>query len=77
MANQYKEAGVDVESGEKAVDSIKNMVASTYDQSVIDGLGGFGAMYSLQSHFAKYDDPVLSSGTDGVGTKLMLAIQAK
>ncbi len=77
MANQYKEAGVDVESGEKAVNSIKDMVASTYDQSVVDGLGGFGAMYSLQSHFAKYDDPVLISGTDGVGTKLMLAIQAK
>lgn len=75
--NQYKEAGVDIESGEKAVNSIKDMVASTYDQSVVDGLGGFGAMYSLQSHFTKYDDPVLISGTDGVGTKLMLAIQAK
>ncbi|GAA6114197.1 phosphoribosylformylglycinamidine cyclo-ligase [Apilactobacillus apinorum] len=76
MADQYKQAGVDVESGEKAVTAIKGMVASTYDQSVVDDIGGFGAMYSLQSHFAKYDNPVLVSGTDGVGTKLMLAIQA-
>lgn len=76
MADQYKKAGVDVANGEKAVTSIKNMVASTYDQSVVDDIGGFGALYSLQSHFAKYDNPVLVSGTDGVGTKLMLAIQA-
>jgi phosphoribosylformylglycinamidine cyclo-ligase len=76
VSNQYQEAGVNIAKGEQAVQDIKGMVASTYDQSVVSGLGGFGAMYSLQSHFAKYDQPVLVSGTDGVGTKLMLAIQA-
>ncbi|MEJ6400466.1 phosphoribosylformylglycinamidine cyclo-ligase [Nicoliella lavandulae] len=76
MADQYKEAGVDIESGAKAVDQIKSIVKATQDANVIGGIGGFGAEYSLKDSFAKFKNPVLISGTDGVGTKLLLAIQA-
>ncbi|MHA8110968.1 phosphoribosylformylglycinamidine cyclo-ligase [Lactobacillaceae bacterium Melli_B4] len=76
MADQYKEAGVDINNGAKAVDQIKSIVKATQDANVIGGIGGFGAEYSLKDSFAKFDNPVLVSGTDGVGTKLLLAIQA-
>ncbi|UQS86744.1 phosphoribosylformylglycinamidine cyclo-ligase [Nicoliella spurrieriana] len=76
MADQYKQAGVDIESGAKAVDQIKSIVRATQDANVIGGIGGFGAEYSLKDSFAKFKNPVLISGTDGVGTKLLLAIQA-
>lgn len=70
MSNPYKEAGVNVEEGQRAVELMRGHVNKTLDQNVLQGLGSFGAMYSLGKG---YLDPVLVSGTDGVGTKLKLA----
>lgn len=68
----YADAGVDVDEGARAVDAIKAAVAATNRPEVIGGLGGFGSLFSAQ--FLKdMEDPVLVSGTDGVGTKLALA----
>ncbi len=67
--NPYKEAGVNVEEGYRTVKLMGEHVKRTQNANVLQGLGGFGAMYSLNG----YDDPVLVSGTDGVGTKLKLA----
>jgi phosphoribosylformylglycinamidine cyclo-ligase len=66
----YKDAGVDIEAGYAVVDGIKTHVARTRRPEVIGGLGGFGGLFALG---ANYTDPVLVSGTDGVGTKLMIA----
>lgn len=68
----YKQAGVDVEAGYQAVERIKRHAARTFDTNVLGGIGSFGSMYSLQG-FAGMTDPVLVSGTDGVGTKLKIA----
>ena len=65
----YKTAGVDKEEGYKSVGLIKDMVKRTYSKNVLTELGSFGALYEL----GKYDNPVLVSGTDGVGTKLKVA----
>lgn len=73
MATSYKDAGVDIEAGNEAVERIKPAVASTWRPGVLGGLGGFGGLFSLD--LKKYPDPVLVSGTDGVGTKLRLAFQ--
>jgi len=69
----YRDAGVDIEAGNKAVKLIKPAVAKTFRPGVLGGLGGFGGLFSLD--VKKYSDPVLVSGTDGVGTKLRLAFQ--
>jgi phosphoribosylformylglycinamidine cyclo-ligase len=66
----YKEAGVDVEAGREFVKKISSDVASTYRAGVLGGLGGFGGCFELPSG---YQQPVLVSGTDGVGTKLKIA----
>ena len=66
----YKTSGVDVEAGRSFVDKIKSSVESTHRQEVIGGLGGFGGLIRLPGGFSQ---PVLVSGTDGVGTKLELA----
>ncbi len=66
----YKEAGVDVEAGRAFVDKIRNLVHSTFRPEVIGGLGGFGGCFQLPGG---YKEPVLVSGTDGVGTKLKIA----
>ncbi|MDJ0733665.1 MAG: phosphoribosylformylglycinamidine cyclo-ligase [Nostocaceae cyanobacterium] len=66
----YKEAGVDVEAGRAFVDKIRNLVHSTFRPEVLGGLGGFGGCFQLP---AGYKEPVLVSGTDGVGTKLKIA----
>ncbi len=66
----YKQAGVDVEAGRKFVNNIRNMVISTHRPEVLGGLGGFSGLFALPSG---YKEPVLVSGTDGVGTKLKLA----
>jgi len=71
MSNVYKKAGVDVEKGYEAVERMKKHVAKTTRSEVLGGLGSFAGMFEL-SRF-NYDEPVLVSGTDGVGTKLMLA----
>ena len=67
----YRSAGVDIDAGEEAVRRIKRHVASTTRPEVIGGIGGFGALFALEA--GKYDDPVLVSSTDGVGTKAMIA----
>lgn len=69
----YKDAGVDIDAGNALVDRIKPLVAATHRPEVLSGLGGFGGLFSLPPD--KYKEPVLVSGTDGVGTKLMLAQQ--
>ena len=68
----YKEAGVDVEAGYKAVELMKNHVKSTFRKEVLTDIGGFGGLFSL-SAAKSMEEPVLVSGTDGVGTKLKLA----
>ncbi|HHW22387.1 MAG TPA: phosphoribosylformylglycinamidine cyclo-ligase [Clostridiaceae bacterium] len=70
MAN-YKEAGVDVEAGYKAVSLMKSHVSKTLRPEVLTDIGGFGGLFSLEN--MKYEKPVLVSGTDGVGTKLKIA----
>ena len=68
----YADAGVDVDEGARAVDAIKDVVASTMRPEVIGGLGGFGSCFSAAA-MKDMEDPVLVSGTDGVGTKLAIA----
>jgi phosphoribosylformylglycinamidine cyclo-ligase len=68
----YKDAGVDTAEGARAVDAIRESVRSTYRREVIGDIGGFGGLFSIAA--AKdMEDPILVSGTDGVGTKLQLA----
>ncbi|MGY6554015.1 MAG: phosphoribosylformylglycinamidine cyclo-ligase [Wenzhouxiangella sp.] len=68
----YRDAGVDIDAGNALVERIKPLVAATRRPEVLAGLGGFGGLFHLGT---KYRDPVLVSGTDGVGTKLLLARQ--
>ncbi|WP_446469330.1 phosphoribosylformylglycinamidine cyclo-ligase [Xenorhabdus stockiae] len=70
----YKDAGVDIDAGNALVNRIKSVVKQTRRPEVMGGLGGFGALCSLPQ---KYREPVLVSGTDGVGTKLRLAMDLK
>ena len=70
----YKDAGVDIDAGNALVDRIKGVVKQTRRPEVMGGLGGFGALCALPQ---KYREPVLVSGTDGVGTKLRLAMDLK
>ena len=69
----YKDAGVDKEAGYEHVRRLKQMVASTQNEQVLGSLGSFAALYELD----KYQEPVLVSGTDGVGTKLKIAFSLK
>ena len=68
----YEDAGVSIEHGNELVQRLKKTVASTHREGVMGGLGGFGALFDLGS--LNYKHPVLVSGTDGVGTKIKLAI---
>lgn len=67
----YRDAGVDIDAGNALVDRIKPFARATMRPEVMGGLGGFGALFDLSA--TGYREPVLVSGTDGVGTKLMLA----
>ena len=69
----YKGAGVDIDAGNELVSRIKDAVARTSRPEVIGDLGGFGGLFKLAAE--RYDDPVLVSGTDGVGTKLKLVFE--
>lgn len=73
MSNTYKSAGVDKEEGYQTVSKIKKAVSETHNQNVLNGIGSFGAFYQLSG----YKNPVLVSGTDGVGTKLRIALDVK
>ena len=70
----YRDAGVDIDAGDALVEIIKPLAKATSRPGVMGGLGGFGALFDLRA--AGFTDPVLVSATDGVGTKLRLAIEA-
>ncbi len=69
----YNDAGVDIEAGNELIEKIKPAVKRTHRPGVLGGLGGFGGLFELP--LSRYKNPILVSGTDGVGTKLMLAIE--
>ncbi|TCZ78445.1 phosphoribosylformylglycinamidine cyclo-ligase [Paenibacillus albiflavus] len=71
MSEAYKKAGVDIAAGNEAVERMKKHVQSTMRPEVMGGLGGFGGLFGINKE--KYEEPVLVSGTDGVGTKLKIA----
>ena len=66
----YRDAGVDIDAGDELVEAIKPFAKRTMREGVLGGIGGFGALFEISK---KYKEPVLVSGTDGVGTKLKLA----
>ncbi|WP_333705880.1 phosphoribosylformylglycinamidine cyclo-ligase, partial [Ottowia beijingensis] len=68
----YKDAGVDIDAGDALVERIKPLAKKTMREGVLSGLGGFGALFEIPK---RYQEPVLVSGTDGVGTKLRLAFE--
>lgn len=70
----YKDSGVDIDEGNALVEGLKPLVKSTFDSNVIGGIGSFAGAYALPSG---YKNPVILGATDGVGTKLRLAIDAK
>lgn len=67
----YKDSGVDIDAGNESVRLIKDFVRSTYREEVLGDIGGFGGLFALKD----YDEPILVSGTDGVGTKLKIAFR--
>jgi phosphoribosylformylglycinamidine cyclo-ligase len=69
----YRDAGVDIEAGDALVERIKPLVKRTFRPGVLGGLGGFGGLFELPA--GRFRQPVLVSGTDGVGTKLRLAME--
>lgn len=73
MRDMYKEAGVDVNKGYEAVERMKKHIEKTDRKEVLGGIGAFGGLFDLSGF--EYDEPVLVSGTDGVGTKLKLAVE--
>lgn len=73
QAMKYSDAGVNKEEGYETVSKIKDVVAATHSPNVLNGIGSFGAFYEL----GNYKNPVLVSGTDGVGTKLRIALDVK
>ncbi|MDD5236865.1 MAG: phosphoribosylformylglycinamidine cyclo-ligase, partial [Candidatus Omnitrophica bacterium] len=74
MKLTYKKAGVDIDTANVFVDNIKALVKKTHNQNVLTQIGGFGGLFSLDKN--KYKEPILVSSTDGVGTKLKIAIAA-
>jgi len=68
----YKDAGVDIDAGDALVERIKPLAKKTMREGVLAGIGGFGALFEVPKN---YKEPVLVSGTDGVGTKLKLAFE--
>lgn len=72
----YKTAGVDIEAGDRTIDLIKSSIRSTFNDRVMTDIGGFGGLYDV-SFLKKYDQPILVSSVDGVGTKLKVALMAE
>jgi phosphoribosylformylglycinamidine cyclo-ligase len=68
----YRDAGVDIDAGDQLVENIKPFAKRTLREGVLAGIGGFGALFEVPK---RYREPVLVSGTDGVGTKLKLAFE--
>ena len=71
MGETYEDAGVSISTGDAAVERIRSKVRSTFRSEVIGDLGGFGGLFDFSAH--GYDEPLLVSSTDGVGTKAMVA----
>ena len=71
----YKEAGVDIEAADKAIENIKSHVKKTFNKNVLSNLGSFGACFKFPKD--NYESPVLVSSADGVGTKLKIAFLSK
>ncbi len=71
----YRDAGVDIDAGDRLVENIKPFAKKTLRKGVLAGIGGFGALFEIAA--GKYREPVLVSGTDGVGTKLKLAFELR
>ena len=69
----YKEAGVDIESTDALVEDISSLSQTTARSGIYEGIGGFGGIFDLKK--CGYDDPLLVSGTDGIGTKILLGIE--
>ena len=74
MQVSYKDSGVDIDAGNQLVSKIKNNIQATFDKNVIGGIGSFAGAYELPTGYKK---PVILGATDGVGTKLKLAIESK
>ncbi len=72
----YADSGVDIDAGDAAVDLIVGEARRTHVPGVLSGIGGFGGLFSLKDALGDLGDPVLVSGTDGVGTKLLVAVAA-
>ena len=72
----YKTSGVDIEAGYKSVELMKQHIAKTMRPEVLGGIGGFSGAFSMNS-FKDMEEPTLVSGTDGVGTKLEIAMKQK
>ena len=70
----YKDSGVNIAKGEILVEKIKKLSRNTHRKETLGSIGGFGALFQIPSNF---NNPVLVSGADGVGTKLKLAFQSK
>jgi len=73
----YKQSGVNIEEGYRAVGKYRELAALTANSAVLNGIGSFAGLYSLKEYFATMEEPVLVSGTDGVGTKLDIAFKMK
>ena len=71
----YKKSGVSIKQADKLIDKIKPLTKRTLDKNVLGDIGGFGALYDISK--LKYKNPVLVSGSDGVGTKLKIALDLK
>lgn len=71
MSDAYRQAGVDIDAGNEAVERMKKHVKKTFRPEVLTGLGGFGALF--KPNLTEMEEPIFVSGTDGVGTKLKIA----
>ncbi len=69
----YKDAGVDIEKADQAIDSSKKVIKETFTEDVLSAIGGFGSMYNLKNLLKDYDEPIMVQSIEGVGTKMSVA----